>query len=379
MSNDHEQNPICLSLGIMAWNEESSIRATLESLFQQSIFSRLNARHERCEILCLANGCTDRTTEVAREVFAQMEREHPYAEAFVARVVEIPEPGRNNTWNRFVHEFSSTQARFICLMDADIIFHRRETLYNLMATLERKPRAAISTGFQYKHVLFKARKTLRDRISLATSDLTSTIEGRFSGQLYCMKAKVARNLRVPRNLTVNDDGFFKAIVCTDFLTNELDPGRIVVAPNAAHVFEAYVSPREVLNNQKRQMIGQTGVHVLLEYLKTRPLSERTNLAETLSDLEARDPDWLKKLMDEHVRSTRHFWELFPGVLRFRFERLWRLKGLRRWTHFPATLVGFGVTLVACWRAHRFLRAGLTEYWPKARRETLLNVPQLKTE
>jgi len=45
------------------------------------------------------------------------------------------------------------------------------------------------------------------------------------------------------------------------------------------LYEAYTSVAEVLNNQKRQMIGQTIVHVLIEYLKTLPSnSSRTSPA-----------------------------------------------------------------------------------------------------
>ena len=63
--------PVGLSIGIMAWNEESSLGPMLDSLFAQTIFARLAARGERCEVVCLANGCTDRTVDVAGEIFAR--------------------------------------------------------------------------------------------------------------------------------------------------------------------------------------------------------------------------------------------------------------------------------------------------------------------
>src|SRR3954465_4668652 len=96
---------VCLSLGMMAGNEEESICTPLESLFQQSIFEKLQARHECVEFLVLANGCKDRTVPVAQEFLGRMAREHAWPRGFVARVIDIPEPGRNNAWNRFVHEF----------------------------------------------------------------------------------------------------------------------------------------------------------------------------------------------------------------------------------------------------------------------------------
>ncbi len=375
MSNLAKKNPIVLSIGMMAWNEEESIGTTLESLFRQSVFEKLCARREQCEILVLANGCTDRTVAVARELFERMGRAHPWSDGFTARVIEIPEPGRNNAWNRFVHEFSAVETRFIALMDADIVFHHLDTIYSLMATMEQRPNVSATSGRQCKDILFKERKTLWERISLATSDMTGTIEGRISGQLYCMRTKVARNLLLPRDLSANDDGFFKAAICSEFFSRPLDPGRILTAPDAAHIFEAYVTVRDILNNQKRQMIGQTGVYVLLEYLKTLSPREQTNLADTLRRHEAQDPDWLKRLIHEHVRARPFFWQLFPGLLTFRFKRLVRMPGRRKVTHLPAALAGFIVTMLACARAHRALRTGTTQYWPKPTRQTILSVPQ----
>src|SRR5476649_1519572 len=96
--------PIALSIGIMAWNEEVSIGPMLASLFRQSIFAQLASREKACEIVCLCNGCTDRTVEVVDSIFTEMLREHPDRGSFRAWVADIPMPGRNNAWNRFVHE-----------------------------------------------------------------------------------------------------------------------------------------------------------------------------------------------------------------------------------------------------------------------------------
>src|SRR4051812_24833401 len=122
MTNSPTDFPITVSIGIMAWNEETSIVPMLNSLFEQSIFRHLAARHQRCEIVCLANGCTDQTVAVANAIFARVERHHPARLGLVTRVEDIVLPGRNNAWNRFVHEFSARETRFICLMDADIVF-----------------------------------------------------------------------------------------------------------------------------------------------------------------------------------------------------------------------------------------------------------------
>ena len=104
---------------------------------------------------------------------------------------------------------------------------------------------------------------------------------------------------------------------------------------------------------------------------TLPEADRASLGATLRRNEARDPDWFKKLIDAHVARPRRFWRLFPGILAFRWQRLGRMRGIRRLTHFPAAAAGFAITLVACWQASRFLRRGITSYWPKTVRQAIL--------
>ena len=367
--------PPRISIGIRAWNEEAIIRRTLKSVFDQSLFEELNRRNERCEVICVPNGCTDHTAEVAAAAFAEEKRSHPFAAAFTCRVAEVEQAGRNNTWNAYVHSFSDPGAEFLFLMDSDILFDRPGTLFNMYSELLHRPDAHISSDRQIKDISLKDKKSLRDRISLATSDMTGTIEGQITGQLYCIRADIARRLWLPKDLGAPDDGFIKAIVCTDFFTQELNPGRIVTAKNASHVYEAYTSLREILDNQKRQMIGQTTVHVLVEYLRRLPLDQRVNLATTLKREEEIHPDWVQRLMNAHLQRHRHFWELFPNLLTFRFRRWWKLKGWQRLTHFPATLAGLAVTLIACARASQHFKRGGMHYWPKASRE---NFQRLET-
>ena len=51
-------------LGILVWNEEDIIGQTLKSLFEQTLFHRTGIE---IELIVLANGCTDKTTEVSEK------------------------------------------------------------------------------------------------------------------------------------------------------------------------------------------------------------------------------------------------------------------------------------------------------------------------
>ena len=375
MSHSLKKNPAVLSIGLLAGNEEDSIRATLESLLRQSVFERVCIRHQVCEIIVVVHGAADRTAAVARKIFDRAEREHDWSDGFSARVIDLPETSRADAWNRFVHEFSAVEARFIVSMDPRIAFHHRDAIFNLMSVLERRPHVPASTGRQCQSLLFKERQSWRERLSLAASAMGGGERGRLCGQLYCLRATVARNIFLPRDLGAGEEGFIREIVCTEFLSRMDDPARVAPAPDAAHIVETAIDPLEVLQEAQRQMIGRTALHVLLEHLKTLRWQEQVNLAETLRRYEAQDPSWLKRLLARHLRR-RFFWQLFPGVLSFRFQRLWRMPGLGKLTHAPAAIARWLVALRASVRAAGALRAELTPFRANANAPAILRLPQL---
>jgi glycosyltransferase involved in cell wall biosynthesis len=364
-------NAVYLSLAIFAWNEEEVIAATLESLFRQSLFNELCERGLECEIICVVNGCSDRTPGIAREVFEREMTTHPDRAGFRCRVADLPERGKLNAWNQFVHGLSASEAGFLVMMDADIKFQGRDTLSNMLAVLEEDPEAHVAVDQPLKEFHGPGRWGWRRKLSQGASRMTQASPAQLCAQLYCIRSAVARNIYLPKDLAACEDGFIKAMVCTDCLTRPLNPARIRLAEGAAHSFEAYTSPGEVLKNQKRQIIGQTIVHILVDqYLATMPLRRRVNLCETLRNKEQNDPAWLKRLIDAHLGRMKHFWNLYPGLLTYRLRRLARMSKGKRLACLPAAAVGFGLTLISSFMAYRFLKRGSTDYWPKAKREKL---------
>jgi glycosyltransferase involved in cell wall biosynthesis len=368
-----------VSLAIFAWNEERTIEPMLDTLFRQTLFEELNRRGLCCEIICMVNGCTDRTPEVAAEFLARQIQTHPCRDAFSCRVVNLKERGKLNAWNQFVHYEASGEARFLFLMDADILIHERETLRHMLAALERDAEARVAVDCPRKDISFRGSRGVRNRMSLAASELTGSGEAQLCAQLYGIRTETARNIYMPRDLFACEDGFIKALVCTDFLEHPVWPRRIRLAEGAEHTFEAYTSPRAVLKNQKRQIIGQTILHVLLDqYLITLPASQRRHLAETLRQKDKLDPPWLKRLIQEHLQRTRFPWRLFPNLLRHRFERWARMRGLRRITCLPAAMAGAAAGLIASFMAYRSLKQGGTHYWPQAKRAGLKQLQPVST-
>jgi hypothetical protein len=201
--------------------------------------------------------------------------------------------------------------------------------------------------------------------------MTRAADGQLCGQLYCIRADAARRIYLPKDLSACEDGFIKTLVCTDFLSRASFPARIRVAPNAEHTFEAYTSPRAILKNQKRQIMGQTIVHVLVDqHLTHLPAETRNDLAGYLKTMDSSDPGWLKRLIAGHVGRIRFPWRLHPGLLQQRFLHLRNLSLLRRLRCFPAALAGALATGTASFLAYRSLKRGCTDYWPKAQRAGL---------
>jgi Glycosyltransferases involved in cell wall biogenesis len=363
-----------ISIGIIAWNEERAIPSLLQSVFQQTLFQELARRGLRCEVFCVANGCTDRTVEVATELFREQERNPEQAALFSGKAINLSQRGKINAWNEFVHSLSAREARYLILMDADIVIHNPRTLWNLVQALESDPEARVSVDVPRKDLEFKPEKTFREQMSLRMSRLTRSASAQLCGQLYCIRSETARNIFLPRDLTACDDGFIKSLVCTDFLSHGVWPSRIQLARDASHTFEAYTSLKSVFKNQKRQAIGQTIVHLLIDdYLKRMPAWERARLAETLRRKEHDNPDWLKKLIHEHLRRKRFFWRLYPGLISHRFLKLKSLSWSGRIKALPAVLLGTALSLIASFAAFRFLKSGSTNYWPRAERSSLQSI------
>lgn len=359
------------SIGVIAWNEERAIIPMLESLFQQSLFQELLKRNLRCEILCVSNGCTDRTAAVADSFFHKQSLEHPFRDAFSCRVADLPEKGKLNAWNQFVHSLSDRNAQFLFMMDADILLHRTETLWKLLQALADAPKASITVSRPVKDISIKRRRSLSENLSLSASEITGSAPAQLCAQLYCIRAGVARNIYLPKDLSACEDGFIKQVVCTEFFTHPVAPHLIQAVEGAEHTFEAYTSPLTILKNQKRQIIGQTLVHLLCDYyLKSLPLSERQQLADTLRQKDRSDPLWLKELVRRHLQNKRFFWQLYPGLISHRIKSIKNVPLFRRLKCFPAAVAGSLAALAACWMARRSLEAGSTDYWPKAGRNGL---------
>ncbi|MGA0420334.1 MAG: glycosyltransferase family 2 protein, partial [Phycisphaerales bacterium] len=190
-----EKGTIVVSIGILAYNEESSIAGTIESILEQSIVMN-PPEGWQVEIVCVPNGCTDRTAEVAGESLAALGR-HGRASHVATKVVPLATPSKENAWNRFVHDLSARDATHLVFIDGDVRLLHPDTLGNLVTALCANPRAHVAAAETVKHISRQASKGIFERISMMATGLRRSSNQQrgvtgFAGCLYATPAASSR-------------------------------------------------------------------------------------------------------------------------------------------------------------------------------------------
>lgn len=309
-------------IGMLAWNEERSIGATIGSLARQTLLQRADGKDFSIEIIIVPNGCTDRTAQVAEEALGQLREKFP---AIVCRVEPLAEGGKSNAWNEFIHRLAPSDADYFVLMDADIEILTPETLERMWEALENDAHAMIATDQPVKHLVRKPRLNPLERLLLGAGAMTRSAPGQLTGQLYCARGSILRRIWMPRGIIV-EDGFLKQIVCTDGYSGPVDNSRIVRAPGASHLFECYTKLRDIWNHQIRQAIG----HTLYTYLTKHIRTEMTGrpVYDALLEKCRRDPEWFLREIREEVRR-RGWWVMDTPSITMRWRRVRFAKGVAK--------------------------------------------------
>ncbi len=290
-----------ISIGIPAWNEEVSVRTTIHSLFAQSLLNDLDRTGHQVEVLCLPNGCSDATAQSARGALLAAAQKTRQPAGLTWQVHELERAGKTNAWNAFVHELSRPDAEVLFLVDADIQIYMPDTLANMLEELNAHPDAFVATDLPVKHVAFKKRVSLMDRLSLQTSGMTQAAGGQLCGQLYCARASFLRRFRIPDEIIV-EDGFIKKMAATNLLTEPDDPGRrIVTAETASHVFEAYTRLPDVFATLRRQTAGYMIHRWIWEFVRAQ-MQPGEDAGQTMARLKRGQSDWPARVVADRLQA-----------------------------------------------------------------------------
>ncbi len=350
-------------IGMLAWNEENSIGATIGSLAQQTLLRRAGGNFV-IEVVIVPNGCTDSTPEVARKALDRLQQEFP---PVVCRVEPLTEGGKCNAWNEFVHRLAPPDADYLLLMDADIEILTPETLEVMWEALERDPHASIATDLPVKHIARKDRLNPLEKLLMGAGAMTQASPGQLTGQLYCARGSVLRRVWMPRGLIV-EDGFLKQIVCTNGYSEPTDNSRIVRAEGASHLFECYTKLRDIWNHQIRQAISNTLFTYLTKHIRTE-MTERPAY-EALKEKSLSDTEWFIRKIGEEVRQ-RGWWVMDTAAVTIRWRRVRFARGAARIKFLAIAALATPYDLAVFLVSNSRLKAGKVKgVWKDTRTTTL---------
>ncbi|MGQ4648012.1 glycosyltransferase [Lyngbya aestuarii] len=342
-----------ISIGILAYNESSSIGSALRSLLQQSLFQKPDPNIV-IEIVVVPNGCTDDTAAFASLTLKELVTESANSNVRW-QVCEVEQPGKPNAWNLYVHQFSDTTADYLFLMDADIKFLDPDTLRSMIDTLESTPDAWISVDKPVKDVALKEKKNLIEKLSVSVSGLSGSGGAAWiCGQLYCGRASVLRRIYLPSGLSA-DDSFLYTMVVTDCLTSPDVFERVVLAKSASHIFEAYTNLNHLLRHEQWLVVSNIINSFVYDYLRAG-CNETQDVTLLIKEKNDQDPLWVSQIIQTMV-SKKGWWLIPPELLFRRFKNLRHKPPQKVLFLIPLAVTAFFVDLLILLKANRQLHLG----------------------
>jgi glycosyltransferase involved in cell wall biosynthesis len=345
-----------LSIGILAYNEEPRIGATLQGLFAQDVFTRCAT-----EVVVIANGCTDNTASTARKTI--LENQPLWSLRGSARVVELTTAGKSNAWNKFVHEFSSPQAPVMFLLDGDIELTDVGTLYSMLTTLNRNSEAVVCVDRPVKDIALNPNRTLVQRLLLAATPKIDPNDLALCGQLYCVRSQELRAIKLPIEITV-EDGFLRALLLTHGFTRPEDKRRIILDPKAFHIFQSVATLRETFKHEVRVVAGSIVNMLLFERFSEECKLDRSAMG-LMRVWEAENPGWLKEFVKRKVEERG--WRLLPrSWWTRRWTRLGRMSFAQKLGRTPWVALAWSLDAAVFVTAISYVRDGSAfGYWGRA--------------
>lgn len=342
---------ISVDIGIFAHDEEASIVALIADLADQSVIADPDVD---LRLHLLANGCTDATVPRARAALADLPSE------LSARVVlhDLPEGGKSRTGHRFIHHLSRPGADLLGFMDGDIRLPQSDTLSRMIAELRARPELQAFTSRPVKDVVhFGLKVGMAARLIALGGDGLTDFRKSICGQLFMLRAPMARRIGLPAGLPV-EDGFIRAMVLTDLLSAPEDLNRIDGDAGIFHVYESIRTPGALIRHQTRIVTGSAVNAALFGHLR-RTGTTAEDVHAALMEAAA-DPDWLPRVLDRTL--PRWPYGFVPGeflVKRLRARR-GRALGARQLLVLAAGLgLDAVVYVLASWR---MFRRGGAHHW-----------------
>ncbi len=344
MTNDtsSDKNGYRISIGLCAWNEETTIENALSSILEQDIFQDSTKWIETIEIVCLANACTDRTVQVARTFLERKLKALQSGPVVTWKVEDVPWGGLARALNVLTHELTDPLADFIFKMDCDVTIEGSGAMRELILALERDPVAQIAVPISLKHIIKSRKKSAVDQFSIAASKTFKPEHIPLSGALYCGRGPALRSVwqvQGPRGSDVGTDVHVRDMLVTDQWRKRVKwrEDLVIRVPTATVYFLTYTRVLDMLYHQKRLAIASVNRMFLHAYLTDNVPQE--GASELIRANNSRDPDWFIKEVGARL-NTDSWWVLPRAIFEWnRLRILGRRTGFSRIIFLPVALAG----------------------------------------
>lgn len=280
-----------ITIGLFAHDEERDLPGLMEDLSKQDIFqdSSFDAR-----LLVLANGCTDRTVDVAQDMLWSL----PSHFSQRVRIVDLEQGGKSRTAHRFIHELSHSDDDILGFMDADIRIPDPQALRKMVRMLQDRPELLVLTSRPVKDVAFSgtARGLVPRMIAVGGDGLTDWRKS-ICGQLFMARAAAVRRIGMPTGLPV-EDGFFRAMLLTGLLSRPEDISVIDGHPEVFHVYQSIANIPGLVRHQARIVIGSAINAAIYKRIRAETRSEAE--VHDLLMQAAADEGWLRNVIAQEL-------------------------------------------------------------------------------
>lgn len=309
-----------VDLGVFAHNEAAGIAAVVTALRAQ-VVPGLDLR-----ILVLANGCRDETAARAASAGAE--------------VADLAEGGKSRTWNRFVHDLSRPDAEVLIFADADIELPEPDALARLVAGLRANPALHVMNSRPVKDIQARPEGLgWQDRLIAMAGGTLDDWQKAICGQLYAMPAARARAHWLPIGLPV-EDGFLRAMVLTDALTQPEDFSRID-GTDVWHIYESERTIPALIRHQVRIVIGSAINMAAFETIRAVPVAERSALLRQAAGQEG----WLASVIRARLPRFPDGWVPLHFLIKRSQNLLRTPRRLFRPKGILLLVAGFGFDLI----------------------------------
>lgn len=341
-----------IDVGVFAYNEENNIKKIIEAINSQDIF---NYKTEiSVNVFILANGCTDNTVEIAKSLITN--------EALVNfELINFDIGGKSRTWNRFVHEFSRTDADHLIFCDSDIWFTNNSIFRRLVEHINNNPMLSAVSSRPIKDLtIAKDNLTLSNKAIAASGDGLNNWKKSICGQLYILKAMVARTIYLPIGLPV-EDGYVRAMITTENMTKNEDLSKISGDENIFHLYRSERTIKALINHQTRIVIGSAINYQIFNELRRLNLFHNEMLVYTKSLSE--NEYWLTKLIQTKLPSRYYGWVPWHFLVKRLKYSFSHSQNILKPKKIFILILGFGFDLIVFVKAqYKMLRGNGVGYW-----------------